>query len=237
MSDAYRGNKASALRQLPRSNRADLWAYTSPVPAPFAPLHKDRELKSDSESFSDQKARSASCTPLTGPASMRTRPSWALQSKQSWMQSLKAEQRNLEQMQKAFMYKIRKLAEQGRKLPGTYKFVVMVFNDNRELVEDSHNSVVKEDGKQLIEELAKRDETISELKKKLLLSEKLASQQALQLAESQKKECKKQALEAEISSVKHICDRMRSRLEETDIKLKDATEQVKRHAHSMTNMT
>ncbi|KAH8285575.1 hypothetical protein KR054_011270 [Drosophila jambulina] len=98
------------------------------------------------------------------------------------------------------------------------------------------NSVDKNE-KRLTEELALRDEIISELKAKLQLSEELVSQKTLQLAESQIKENARQYLEAEISSVKNICDRMCSRLEETDIKLKDATEQVKRHAGSMTNMS
>ncbi|KAH8386234.1 hypothetical protein KR200_007338 [Drosophila serrata] len=103
------------------------------------------------------------------------------------------------------MYKIRTLAEQGRKLPGTYKFVVMVCNDNRELVEDSpEDSARNENEKRLIDELAERDETISELKKKLLKCEELASQQALQLAESQNNEFENQALKAENSSVKHM---------------------------------
>ncbi|XP_020801009.1 uncharacterized protein LOC110178280 isoform X2 [Drosophila serrata] len=233
MADTVRGNKASSLRtKVPRPNRGDLWAYTSPVPASFASLSKDRERKSESESFSEQRARSASCTPSSGPTSIRTRQT--LQSKQNWTQALKVEQRNLEQIQNAFMYKIRTLAEQGRKLPGTYKFVVMVCNDNRELVEDSaEDSARNENEKRLIDELAERDETISELKKKLLKCEELASQQALQLAESQNNEFENQALKAENSSVKHICNRLRSRLEETDLKLKDATKQVERHVHTI----
>lgn len=50
------------------------------------------------------------------------------------MQAMEAEHKKLEHMQSVFMHKLRSLADQGQKLPGVYKFVVMEFSDEPKLV-------------------------------------------------------------------------------------------------------
>ncbi|XP_017033208.1 uncharacterized protein salto isoform X1 [Drosophila kikkawai] len=219
MTETVRGNKASVLRsRIPRfrDNRSQLTS--------LPPLPKDRQRKSEAETVSEIRARSSSCTPW------RTCPTFTLQARQNWMQALEADQKNLEIIQNTFMNKIRKFAEQGRKLPGTYKFVVMVCNDNRELVKDSSvDSVAKNNEKLIIDKLAQRDETISELQRKLLLSEELTSKLVLELAESQKKDSSRQRLEAEALFAKTKFYQIYSYLQETDIKLKDATERVNKN--------